>query len=211
MGPKKRRLKFMLTRKQLKGMGLTDEQVESIIESHSETVDGLKDERDKLKAQAEKAESLQKDLEEAKSALESSKKDSWKVKYDALKEDFDEYKAEIESAKTKEAKEAAYKSLLAEAGVSPKRIEAILKITDLDDLELDEAGKAKDSAKHLKAIKDEWGDFIQTQSVHGADTATPQTNSGGSAMTKDEIFKIKDAKARQEAIGQNLELFQRKD
>ena len=32
-----------VTRKFLKGMGLTDEQVDTIIEAHSETVDGLKD------------------------------------------------------------------------------------------------------------------------------------------------------------------------
>ena len=32
-----------LSRKSLKAMGLTDEQVDSIIEMHTETVDGLKD------------------------------------------------------------------------------------------------------------------------------------------------------------------------
>ena len=31
-----------LTRKLLKGMGLTEEQVDTIIEAHSETVEGLK-------------------------------------------------------------------------------------------------------------------------------------------------------------------------
>ena len=31
-----------LTRKLLKGMGLTDEQVDTIIEAHTDTVDGLK-------------------------------------------------------------------------------------------------------------------------------------------------------------------------
>ena len=30
-----------ITRKLLKGMGLTDEQVDTIIEAHTETVDGL--------------------------------------------------------------------------------------------------------------------------------------------------------------------------
>ena len=32
-----------LTRKLLKGMGLTDEQVDTIIEAHTDTVDGLKE------------------------------------------------------------------------------------------------------------------------------------------------------------------------
>ena len=42
-----------LTRKLLKGMGLTDEQVDTIIEAHTDTVDGLKAEVAKYKTDAE--------------------------------------------------------------------------------------------------------------------------------------------------------------
>ena len=41
-----------LTRKLLKGMGLTDEQVDTIIEAHTDTVDGLKADVSKYKADA---------------------------------------------------------------------------------------------------------------------------------------------------------------
>ena len=43
-----------LTRKALKAMGLTDEQVDSIVEMHVETTDALKEQRDAFKADAEK-------------------------------------------------------------------------------------------------------------------------------------------------------------
>ena len=43
-----------LTRKLLKGMGLTDEQVDTIIEAHTDTVDGLKEQVKTYKADAEK-------------------------------------------------------------------------------------------------------------------------------------------------------------
>ena len=42
-----------LTRKFLKGMGISDEQIDAIIDAHTETVDALKAQRDELKADAE--------------------------------------------------------------------------------------------------------------------------------------------------------------
>ena len=50
-----------LTRKLLKGMGLTDEQVDTIIEAHSDTVDGLKEQVKTYKADAEKLPNIQKE------------------------------------------------------------------------------------------------------------------------------------------------------
>ena len=47
-----------LTRKSLKAMGLTDEQVDSIVEMHTETVDGLKADIAKYKGDAEKLPSV---------------------------------------------------------------------------------------------------------------------------------------------------------
>ena len=49
-----------LTRKLLKGMGLTDEQVDTIIEAHTDTVDGLKADVTRYKADAEKLPGIQK-------------------------------------------------------------------------------------------------------------------------------------------------------
>ena len=51
-GTKERKIEMALTRKLLKGMGLTDEQVDTIIEAHTDTVDGLKADVNRYKADA---------------------------------------------------------------------------------------------------------------------------------------------------------------
>ena len=82
-----------LTRKLLKGMGLTDEQVDTIIEAHADTVDGLKAERDKFKTDAEKLPSIEKELTD----LKAKGDDGWKDKHDTVKKEYEDFKAGIEA------------------------------------------------------------------------------------------------------------------
>ena len=107
-----------LTRKLLKGMGLTDEQVDTIIEAHTDTVDGLKGEITRYKTDAEALPNVQKELDKAKADLEAAGKDSWKVKYDAVKEEFEGYKTAQTQKEAKAAKGSAYRELLKATGVS---------------------------------------------------------------------------------------------
>lgn len=185
----------------LKGMSLTDEQIDTIIEAHSETVDALKDERDKFKADAEKLASVQKELDELKATGGDYEK-----KYAELKKEYDEYKAGQDAIAEKTAKETAYKEMLKSAGVSEKRIASIMRVTNLADIKLDKDGKLKDHDKLVESVKSEWSDFIDTKRTEGADTKTPP-ESGGGKMTKDDILKIKDTAERQQAIAENHELF----
>lgn len=163
-----------LTRKFLSAMGIEADKIDEIITAHTETVDALKDERDRYKADAEKLPDVQKDLDEANKKLEedskADEKDKWKVKYDALKEEHDQYKAGIESEKTKQKKSDAYRELLKETGVSEKRLAAVLRVTDLDKLEFGEDGKLKDIDDLKKSIKEEWAEFIMQQNEQGAQT-----------------------------------------
>jgi hypothetical protein len=133
--------------------------------------------------------------------------EKWKTKYDALKEDFEAFKKDITAKETKATRTNAYKELLKQAGVSEKRLDAILKVSDIDSLEMGDDGKFKDADKILENIKTEWADFITTTETHGASTATPPSNNGGGKMTKAEIMKIKDTSERQKAIADNHELF----
>ena len=126
-----------LTRKALKAMGLSDEQVDSVIEMHTETVDALKESRDTYKTDADKLPELQAELDKLKAKVGEDGKNPFEVKYNALKEEFDQYKNEITGKETARAKEEAYKELLKSAGVSEKRISAVLKVTDLKSLKLD--------------------------------------------------------------------------
>ena len=133
--------------------------------------------------------------------------EKWKTKYDAMKDEFEAYKKDISAKETKATKDSAYKELLKQAGVSEKRLDAVLKVTDVSSLEMGEDGKFKDSDKILENIKNEWADFITTKETHGADTATPPSNNGGGKMSKADIMKIKDTSERQKAIAENHELF----
>lgn len=193
-----------LTRKSLKAMGLTEEQVESVIEMHLETVEPLKAYKD----DADKLAGVQAELDKAKADLEAKDKDSWKVKYDALKEEYDGYKTDVTNKESKAAKEAAYRKLLKETGMSEKRIDAVMKVTDLSAVEFAEDGTVKDAEKHIEFIKKEWPEFIGTETVIGAKVETPPAVSGGTGMTKESIMAIKDRGERRAAIAANMNLFE---
>ena len=195
-----------LTRRALKAMGIDEEKIDEIISMHSETVDGLKADVAKYKADAEALPEVQKQLEKAQADLEAGKKDSWKVKYEAIKEEFEGYKTEQTKKESHAAKEKAYRALLQEAGVSEKRLESVLKVSDVDSVELDDKGAIKGADKLTESIKSEWADFITTTETRGASTSNPPANSG-TKLTKDEIFKIKDPVQRQNAIAENIGLF----
>jgi len=176
-----------LTRKFLAAMGIEEDKIDEIISAHSETVTGLKGEIDKFKAEAEKATTLEKELADAKKSLDAGDKSPYKVKYEAaieekeaLQKQFDDYKADIEAKKTLRSKQDAYRAILKDAGVSEKRIDSIMKISDeqIAKIEFDEAGATKDAEAIKKAISEEWADFIQTTDKKGAQTATPPSGTG---------------------------------
>ena len=174
-----------LSRKALSAMGIDEAVVDQIIEMHTATVNGLKDERDSFKADAEKLVSVQKELDEMKEAAKNGDRSPYKVKYEALLEEketlqkeFDDFKAAQQAKETKATKQDAYRAMLKEIGVSEKRIDAILKITDLDTVELEE-GKLKNLDDLKKSAKDEWSDFIVKESSEGAKVETPPANNGG--------------------------------
>ena len=167
-----------LTRKLLKGMGLTDEQVDTIIEAHTDTVDGLKADIAKYEGDAKKLPGVQKELDDLKAAGDGG----YKEKYEKEKKAFEDFKKEQTDKETKAAKENAYRELLKAAGVSEKRIPAILKVTDLNSVELD-GDKVKDADKLTETVKTDWADFIESSNTSGAHTDTPPANNTGD--TKD--------------------------
>lgn len=185
-----------LTRRSLKAMGIEDEKIDEIISAHAETVDALKEQRDNYKAQADELTKVQQKLDEANETIKANGSDAWKVKYDAIKEEYDNYKSNISAKETKRAKQAAYREVLKAAGVSEKRIDSIVRVSNVDSVELDESGKIKEADKLTENIKNEWADFIVSTNTKGANTATPPTTSKKSfsredidKMTPDEINK----------------------
>lgn len=193
-----------LTRTMLKAMGIEDEKIEQIISAHSETVDGLKSELTRLKDDSDKLQIVQKELD----ALKAQPDDGYKEKYQKVKEEYDKFKADTEAAAALEAKKAAYTEVCKDAGLNEKGVAKALKYADWDAVELDDAGKVKDAKNHIKALKEEWAEHVVTTTTTGANTPNPPANNGGkSYKTKDEIYAIKDAAERQQAILDNHDLF----
>lgn len=183
-------------------MGIEPDKVDQIIESHSETVEGLKKQAEELREQAAKVPTLEKNIEELKAAQPT---EDWQAKYDELKTEFDGYKAKVENEQAEQEKARLYRSMLREAGVDEKRIDSIIKVTDLSGIGVSE-GAITDQESVMQAIGEEWGDFIVKTNTQGVKVETPPTNAGAK-MTRDEIMAIKDTSARQKAIAENLDQF----
>lgn len=191
-----------LGRKFLAAMGLEEEKIDSIIEEHVAATDALKKERDGYKEKAAQ-------YDEVKKQLDNIKKDDWKAKYEEAKKELDGLKASNAKRETLNAKETAYRKVLEAIGVPEKRHNAIIRLTDLDKIELDADGKVKDEEALKKAATEDWSDYVVTNGEHGVHTDTPPNSSNQPAKkTKEQIMAIKDREERTAEIARNLELFQ---
>ena len=175
-----------LTRKALKAMGLTEEQVDSIIEAHTETVDGLKEQIKTYKADAEQLPAVRKELEDMK----KGDGEDWKSKYDAEKAAHDKTKSEHAAKETAATNERLFRAELTKVGITGKRADQIVKLTDMTAFKVKD-GAYEDSAAVEKHIRDEYSEFVPSTQTKGADVPTPPNNSGGK-MTKEQIAAIKD-------------------
>lgn len=105
-----------------------------------------------------------------KTALEENKTEPQKVKdsqeYKDLEKLFNDYKTEQANKEARAAKETAYRALLKEAGVSEKRIDTVLKVSDIDGIELAD-GKIKNADALTESVKKEWADFIEQPDNNG--------------------------------------------
>ena len=188
-----------LTRKFLTTLGIEEDKADQIIERHNEVLTEIKTERDEYKEKAEQLPDIQKQLNDYKEAESKAEKDPYKVKYEALKEEYNDYKTKVTEKETTAKKEATYRQLLKECGISEKRIDAVLKVSDINAIEYDDEGNVKEGEKLKESIKAEWSDFIETKGEKGASVATPPTGTNSTVKSKKEILEIKDTTERQKA------------
>ena len=192
-----------LTRKLLKGMGLTDEQVDTIIEAHTDTVDGLKADVSKYKTDAEKLSSVQKELDD----LKAKGDDGWKEKHDKLKGEFDKYKGDIEAKETKANKEKAVRAFYESKGITGKNLEIAMRGSraEIDGIELD-GDKIKDNSALDALVKGDFSGLVATTTTKGANTANPPANNGNSGVTKADFQKMS-YKDRLQIYNENPDLY----
>lgn len=163
-----------LTRKMLRAMGIDDEKIDQIVEAHGETVDALKAERDALQAKADQLEQVTAELE----TLKARPDDGFKEKYEAEHAEFEAFKAEVDSKNAMAEKRQLYRQLLQDAGIDPKRQDAVLRVADLDSLEVED-GAVKDRDEVVKQVAEDWADFVVQSSTKPAPVPNPPANPGG--------------------------------
>lgn len=171
-----------LTKKFLQSMEIPDSKIESIFEEYSNAIAGLTADRDKYKEQAEKLASVEKELVKAQAKADEFETVSEQLK--KVRAEYADFKAGVDADKVKAVKEKAYRQLLQETGISEKAIDKIIKVTDLAGVEIDDKNNVKDKTEIIKNIKNEWSDFIITQTERGAEVANPPANTGGSTFEK---------------------------
>lgn len=160
-----------VTRKFLKGMGLTDEQVDTIIEAHTETIDGLKDKLGKAEADAAKLADVQKELDELKAGGD------YKAKYEKEHKDFEDYKAGITAKETRTAKEKAVRDYLTGKNITGQNQEIAMRglNAEIDAAEL-EGDKIKDTKPLDALVNGTFAGLVVTESQKGVDTSNPPVN-----------------------------------
>lgn len=160
-----------LTRKLLKSLGIADDAIETIIDAHSETVDALKAESSGFAEKAARADELAAEVERLQQGAQENAGNA--AKWEKEHEAFEAFKAEIAAKDAKRAKEQAYADILKSANIDPRRIPAILKVTDIDSIQFDENGALND-AEGLKAnAVSEWGDFVLKTQTNAAQVDNP--------------------------------------
>lgn len=203
-----------LTRKSLKAMGLTDEQIESVIEAHAETVNGLKEKLETVENNVETVEKLKADVEKYKKELETANQtiadgEKYKEMYENEKGEYEKYKSDITAKETKAAKEKAVNKYFKSKGISDNNMAIAMRgvKSEIDATELDEKGEIKDTKVFDELIKGDYARLISQTETKGTQTQTPPPNSNKVTKTKAEIMQIRNTAERQKAIAENPELF----
>lgn len=180
-----------ITRKMLKGMGLTEDQQDTILEAHTETVNEIKAERDRLKADAEKLPGVQKQLDELKAVGDGG----YKEKFEKERKAFEDYKADITAKETKAAKEKAVRAYFESKNITGANLDLAMRGcgTEMAALEMD-GEKIKDTKSLDALLTGTYKGLISTTRTEGANPANPPANTGG-AKSREDIYK-KDDKGR---------------
>ena len=173
-----------LTRKSLKAMGLTDEQVDSIIEMHSETVDGLKEQVKTYKADAEKLPNVQKELDDLKAMGDGG----YKEKYEKEHKDFEDYKADVTAKESKAAKEKAVRAYFESKNITGANLDLAMRGCgeEMAALVMD-GDKIKDTTSLDALIDGAYKSLVYTEHTQGANPATPPANNPAKNYTTAEI------------------------
>ncbi|MEG0282583.1 MAG: hypothetical protein RR523_15655 [Cetobacterium sp.] len=173
-----------LTRKFLKDLGLESEQIEKIINEHTEVVTAIKEDLDTSNSKIKTLEKSAKEAVDLNNYVE-------KEKYTELETVYNTFKTEVAGKETLAKKQSLVKeNVLKELKINEKIYAKVLKDIDFTKIELNEKGEIKEIDTLKNSIKNDWGDFITTENVSGAKTPTPPVINKNETITKEEFAKM---------------------
>ena len=173
-----------LTRNSLGAMGLADEQVDSIIEMHTDTVDGLKPDVSKYKSDAEKLAGVEKELNDLKAMGDGG----YKEKYEKEHKDFEDYKADITAKESKAAKEKAVRAYFESKNITGANLDLAMRGCGEEMAALEMDGEKIKDTKILDALVDgTYKGLVSTTQTKGANPANPPANPPAKNYTTAEI------------------------
>ena len=145
-----------VSRTDLKLIGLNDDQIESVIAAHSETVSALKQKYSELEAKYNSAKESADQLPGVQKELDELKKSDFKSKYEAEQSAHNALKESVSREKARTAKEKAVRAYYEGKNIKGNNLTIAMRGTDLDRLQLDDSGNLADTAA-LDVLVD--GDF----------------------------------------------------
>lgn len=192
----------------LKATGLSDEQIQAVMEEHTNVTDALKQRLESYKADAEKLPDVQKKLEAYKD------NEDYKAKFEKEHNAFEKYRAEVKAEADLGKTKDAYRRMLADEKISNKWVEPIVRMEDFSGMTLDENGNLADADKLRQMIREKYPEYIATERTEHEKIATPPEVKGGAKLTRDDIFKrdergryVLSTEERQKAIAENPQAF----
>ena len=200
-----------LKRSSLEAMGLSEQQIQSVIDMHTDTVNALKEKIDaaengkeaniKLKADYDK---LKADYDAIKQTIAENEK--YKEQYETTKAEYEKFKTDTETKAAKATADATFTKWLRDNGYTEKGAAKIVKYGGFTP-EFNKDGTIKNADKLAESVSAEWSEYKAKEHVEGAKTETPPTNTGGNTITREDILKIPNTAERQKAIAENGALF----
>lgn len=186
-----------MTRKQLKELGLEADTVERLIAMHTETVEGLKAERDAWQEAAGQSEALKEErdrLMEQVTTLENAKEQA-----EQERNQLAEAHAAREEALAREAQDKALEAALLEQGANPLAVPLLVKAVDRAGMQM-ENGALVCAEEVLAPVREQYAAFFAAPKALCTElldpplgASVPMTREDLQAMDAEEINRNWDA------------------
>lgn len=175
-----------LKRSSLEAMGLSEQQIQSVIDMHTDTVNALKEKIDAAESGKEASDKLKADYDKLKADYDAIKQTAadnakYKEQYESTKAEYEKFKTDTETKAAKAATDAIYTKWLKGRGYPDKVAAKIVKSGEFNP-EFDEHRAIKNEDKLSEEVDAEWGDFKAKERTEGAKTENPPANVNKSAF-----------------------------